>query len=341
VTTCRVRSLDFPNLAEHVSGLSYPVPHGQLQTGAWSLRPPAELAVFDKIMAAGQPLGKYVNGKFFRGLLTGLNEAFELSEEQRAALLRKVPSAAPLIKPFLGGQNIRRYRIEAAGRHLIVLPNGWTRRQSGLQNTTEKQAFDWLSKTYPAIAEHLRPFAEALRKRQDQGEFWWELRPCDYYAYLEAPKLAFPDICKSPRFSLDTTGIYLSNTAYCLGTDDRYLLGILNSRLFWFAIGHISIPFGVRAGEYRYRLIYQYMEQVPIRAIDFTDPADRARHERMVGLVESMLKLHEQLAAATTAHDKTLIQRQIDATDRQIDTLVYELYGLTPAEIALVEGGAP
>ena len=338
VATCRVRSLDFPNLAEHVAESSYPVPHGQLQPAAWSLRPPADLAVFAKIMAAGQPLGKYVKGRFFRGLLTGLNEAFELSDEQRAALLREAPSAAPLIKPFLGGQNIRRYRIEAAGRHLIVLPNGWTRRQSGLQNATEKQAFDWLSKTYPAIAEHLRPFAEALRKRQDQGEFWWELRPCDYYAYLEAPKLAFPDICKAPRFTLDNTGIYLANTAYCLGSDDPYLLGILNSRLFWFAISHISIPFGVRAGEYRYRLIYQYMEQVPIRVIDKKDPADRARHERMVGLVESMLKLHEQLAGAKAAHDKTLIQRQIDATDRQIDALVYQLYGLTPAEIALVEG---
>lgn len=59
----------------------------------------------------------------------------------------------------------------------------------------------------------------------------------------------------------------------------------------------------------------------------------------MVKLVESMLKLHEQLAAARTAHDKTLIQRQCDATDRQIDALVYELYGLTDEEIRIVETG--
>lgn len=58
----------------------------------------------------------------------------------------------------------------------------------------------------------------------------------------------------------------------------------------------------------------------------------------MVKLVESMLKLHEQLASAKTAHDKTLIQRQIDSTDRQIDALVYELYGLSEAEIRIVEG---
>ncbi len=339
VKACRVHSLDFNSLGEYVAEHGYSIPAKQLDVEGWTVRSEAELTAFDKIMKAGQPLGKYVKEKIFYGIKTGFNEAFELDYEQRSALIAESPACKRLIKPFLGGQNIRRYRIEDAGRFLIVLPNGWTRQQSGQQNLNEKQAWNWLHSTQPAIAKHLQPFADALRKRQDQGEFWWELRPCDYYSYLEAPKLVFPDICKAPRFTLDTNGIYLSNTAYCLGTDDRYLLGILNSRLFWFAISHISIPFGVRAGEFRYRLIYQYMEKVPIRPIDLSAPADRARHDKMVKLVESMLKLHEQLAAAKSAHDKTLVQRQIDATDRQIDALVYELYGLTQEEIRIVEGG--
>ena len=58
----------------------------------------------------------------------------------------------------------------------------------------------------------------------------------------------------------------------------------------------------------------------------------------MVQLVEQMLTLHKQLAEARTSHDTTSIQRQIDATDRQIDRLVYELYWLTEEEIAVVEG---
>jgi hypothetical protein len=57
----------------------------------------------------------------------------------------------------------------------------------------------------------------------------------------------------------------------------------------------------------------------------------------MVGLVEAMLQLQEQLQAAKTAHDKKLIERQIDATDKQIDQLVYDLYGLTEEEIKIVE----
>ena len=176
-----------------------------------------------------------------------------------------------------------------------------------------------------------------MKKRQDQGDYWWELRPCDYYQHLDAPKIVFPDICKGPRFVVDRTGIYLSNTAYCLGSDDLYLLGFLNSRLFWFAISNISIPFGVRAGEFRYRLIYQYMEQVPIRVVDFANQADKARHDQMVSLVEQMLALHQSLAAAQTPAEKTSLERQIAATDQQIDRLVYDLYGLTKAEINLVE----
>ena len=52
-----------------------------------------------------------------------------------------------------------------------------------------------------------------------------------------------------------------------------------------------------------------------------------------------MLTLHKQLASAKTAHDKTVVQRQIEASDRQIDRLVYELYNLTDEEIAILEEG--
>jgi hypothetical protein len=81
----------------------------------------------------------------------------------------------------------------------------------------------------------------------------------------------------------------------------------------------------------------QYIEQLPIRTIDFANPADVARHDQMVALVERMLDLHKRAAAEQVPHVKTLLQRQIEATDRQIDALVYELYELTEEEIGVVE----
>ena len=80
------------------------------------------------------------------------------------------------------------------------------------------------------------------------------------------------------------------------------------------------------------------MKNFPIRTINFSDPVDKARHDRMVALVTQMLDLNKRLQDAKFEHEKTLLQRQIEATDASIDKLVYELYGLTEEEIAIVEG---
>jgi hypothetical protein len=85
------------------------------------------------------------------------------------------------------------------------------------------------------------------------------------------------------------------------------------------------------------RFIYQYLILLPIRTIDFSNPEEKTRHDNMVQMVERMLDLNKKLAAAKTGHDKTVLGRQIDQTDNQIDRLVYELYELTDDEIAIVE----
>jgi len=342
VEVSKVLSLETRNLGEHVAANYYTIPHERLSPESWSLKSDDEATVFAKVMKAGKPLGDYVDRKVFYGLKTGFNEAFEISEQQRASLVKSTPESKALIKPFLGGQDIRRYLINDEGRYLIVVPSGWTKQQlakarHSSADLSEKEAWNWFSRQYPRVAKHLNTFIETLRKRQDQGDYWWELRSCDYYEYLDAPKIIFPDICKEPRFFLDRSGIYIANTAYCLGVDDLYLLGLLNSQLFWFSISNISIPFGIRAGSYRYRLIYQYMEKVPIRVINFSDATDKARHDKMISLVQRTLDLHKQLAAAKNPNDKTNLQREIESIDWQIDQLVYELYGLTEEEIKIVE----
>jgi hypothetical protein len=279
----------------------------------------------------------------FYGIKTGFNEAFEITSEQYKAIVRRSPKSAILMKPFLGGQDIRRYYVEWDGRYLIVVPAGWTRQTmlaskkfSGL--LSEKQVWQWFSRRFQGIAKHLARYEAACRKRQDQGEFWWELRPCGYYSVLDCPKLIFPDICKDPRFFLDRDGIYVSNTAYLFGVGDPYLLGILNSRLCWFAISNISIPFGIRGGQYRYRLFDQYMGKVPIRPINFSDPADKARHDKMVALVERMLELNKKKHSGKLAPSELdRVEREIAATDAEIDNLVYEVYGITQQERKIIE----
>ncbi len=343
VEVTKIPSLEIHDLNEYVAYNSFEIPHDRLSPEAWALKSDEEAAVFDKVMMAGKPLGYYVERKMFYGLKTGYNEAFELPESQRNSIVKGNRASMSLIKPFLGGQDIRRYFVNNDGRYLIVIPSGWTRAEmlkakKGISQLSEREAWSWFSREHPKLASHLAGFVNACRKRQDQGEFWWELRSCDYYEYFDRPKIIFPDICKGPRFYLDRSGLYLANTAYCLGVDDTYLLGILNSKLFWFAISNISIPFGIRAGEYRYRLIYQYMEKVPIRVIDENDKGDKAKHDRLRAFVNQMLAFSQKMPDVKTDHEKAALQRQIDATDRQIDQLVYELYGLNEEEIRIVEG---
>ena len=79
------------------------------------------------------------------------------------------------------------------------------------------------------------------------------------------------------------------------------------------------------------------LEKLPIRPINFDDIAEKAKHDKMVSLVEQMLKLHKDKAGARLGQEKAVLQQQIEATDVQIDRLVYDLYGLTEDEIKIVE----
>jgi len=119
------------------------------------------------------------------------------------------------------------------------------------------------------------------------------------------------------------------------GLTYRYLLGILNSSLmtWWY---RQLIP---EKGRVFAEVKVVNLEKLPIRTIDFSNKADKARHDKMVELVERMLDLHKQLPKAKTPHEQESLQRTIDAADQQIDALVYELYGLTECETGIVEGG--
>jgi len=82
---------------------------------------------------------------------------------------------------------------------------------------------------------------------------------------------------------------------------------------------------------------YTSVSNLPIHIINFSDPSEKARHDRMVELVEQMLSLHQKLAEAKADHEETSLKRQINATDSQIDRLSYDLYQLTEEEIGIVE----
>jgi type I restriction-modification system DNA methylase subunit len=112
-----------------------------------------------------------------------------------------------------------------------------------------------------------------------------------------------------------------------------FLLGVLNSSLMAY---YFRKKYNRQDKTFPEIRIYELCS-LPIRQLDFANPADRTCHDQMLSLVEKMLDLNKRLPVAKTNQERTVIQRQIEATEGQIDRLVYELYGLTADEIAVVE----
>jgi hypothetical protein len=142
----------------------------------------------------------------------------------------------------------------------------------------------------------------------------------------------YPIIASECRFTLDDMGYFINDKLFTLPSDDLSLLGILNSRLANFYFGCVCAALegsGDRYLEFR----AQYVDKFPVPNI-FTS---WDQGSKLASMAERMLDLHERLAGASVERERTVIGHQIAATDRQIDRLVYELYGLTDDEIRIVE----
>jgi uncharacterized protein YjhX (UPF0386 family) len=294
------------------------LPVTELSPDGWSFSDRSTQAIIEKMKCSSIVLIRYINGKPYRGLITGLNEAFIIDKVKRDRLIAKNRKAEEIIKPLIVGKDVRRYAVDFRDRYLI-----WTYVGVDIDR-------------YPAVFEHLKKFQSQLQKRWDQGNFWWELRACDYYDRFEKQKIIYPDIATTCRFALDKNGYFGSNTTYFIPGNDLYLLGILNSTLAQFHFSTICAGLEGR-GKIYLRFFGQYLEVFPVHSINLSDSSEVAMRGRMVELVEKMLSMHKQLPRVKTPHEKEALQRQIDATDKQIDQLVYQLYGLTADEIKIIE----
>ncbi|MDX1991002.1 MAG: N-6 DNA methylase, partial [bacterium] len=175
----QIKTLAFDDLGAVVRASRYPLHRAALDDNGWSLAGTGSAALLDKIKAAGVPLGEYVGRKIYIGIKTGLNEAFVIDGDTRARLIAQDARSADLIKPYLAGRDVKRYAAPQADKYVILIPNGWTREylQQSANGTGTKtapaEAWAWFSANYPAIAQHLTPFADRAAKRTDQGEYWW------------------------------------------------------------------------------------------------------------------------------------------------------------------------
>ena len=311
-SAANIQTLDFPaGMQAYIADNKLTILTGELQPEGWTLTDSRVQKLLAKIKSKGIPLGEYVKGKIYRGVLTGLNEAFIIDQTIRDRLIAEDPKSAEIIKPFLAGRDIKRYQQPVSDKYLI-----FTRRGIIIDN-------------YPAILKHLEQFKTQLEPKpknhsgpwpgRKPGTYkWYEIQDAvDYFEEFEKEKIMLPDISLKAECLIDYSGAYCVNTAYIIPKSDLYLLGLLNSNLVHFFYSNLTST--IRGGYLRF--IRQYLEQIPVSLTD----------KLIVDKVRSLvLRINDLIKTDPTA-DTT-------ALEQEIDRLVYGLYGLTEEEIGIVEG---
>src|SRR5574337_457384 len=294
---------------------SFAIAQKELTADGWRLESQVVLRLLDKLRKAGTPLGEYVNGRFYYGIKTGLNEAFVVDRTTRDRLIAEDKSSRDVLRPFLRGRDVKRWRVEPQDLWLI-----FTRRGIDI-------------KEYPAIHKHLKQFKTRLEPEPEAwnegkngkwpgrkpGSYkWYEIQDnIAYWQEFEQPKIVIPAIANSVQYAPDAEG-YFSNdkTSICVTDEAPFLLGLLNSRLLWWLIQRTAAS--KQGGFYEFKPMY--VSQLPIPALSLKEK------KRIVDLAGKILSAKSADPAA-----------DVSTLEADIDQLVYTLYGLTKDEIALIE----
>ena len=270
----------------------------------WSILSDTEKSVFTKMGEKGVRLTDW-EVKINLGILTGLNKAFLIDAATRTTLIAADANSANIIKPILRGRDIQRYRFRKAERWLIDAHNGYGNVDAvNIGN-------------YPAIQDYLDQFNPKLTDRYNQGITSYNMRSCAYYEDFCKEKLIWIELVEEGRFAYDNTGIFGEASTYIMtGESLKYLCAVLNATLIRWYLQHVAPTSGM--GTFRWKK--GYIETIPIPRIVSDEQGPFVR------LVDQILLAKDADANADT-----------EPLEREIDKLVYKLYGLTGDEVAAVE----
>ncbi|MEJ7927424.1 DNA methyltransferase [Sphingobium sp. AN641] len=239
----KIGEMPADSFADAFADAAKPFPQEVLGRGSWELEGDALRALRAKI-TAGRPTLKDVYGSPLYGIKTGLNEAFVIDTPTKDRLCRDDPRSAELLKPFLEGKDLKRWRAESRGRWIIYIPKN------------RVQIDD-----YPAIRDWLLPFRDKLEKRATKQE-WFELQQAQeaYSALISQPKISYPHFSSVQLFAFEKSGAFSNDKSYFCPSADAFLLALLNSNCLWFILSNIAPA--VRGGFHELRV--QYVETLPI-----------------------------------------------------------------------------
>lgn len=267
--------------------------HAQFDENTWVISSSKDKAILEKLEKSCQKLKDFVGGDAYYGVKAGLSEAFFIDETTKNAMDK---NSQNYLFPFVQGRDIKRYLTPKAQSYLIRIEKGMTRNKN---IDDENQGELLLKDNYSSLYTWLMPFKEKAKKRTDKGDFWWELRACDYYDIFAKPKIMYQAFQVSPCFIYDEQGLYCNNSMWIIPTNNKGLLAILNSKMGWWLISKYCTQ--IQNG---YQLIWKYFGEIPIPN----------NSESLSEKAEQMLSLNQALQETVDKFLRTL-NRKFDLSD--------------------------
>jgi len=298
---CEIESLEqISDMARTVRQTGWEVPQKRLGSDEWILVRPEAAEIVQLIRSRGIPLGRHVDGRIFCGIKTGRNKVFIIDEHTRQKLISADLRSAEIIRKWLVGSDIDKWRVNWGGKYLIFTPHGID-----------------ISR-YPVVLDYLRGFKDTLLRRATSSSHeWYELQQpqMGIYQFFESPKIVYQNVSRYYKFALDTHGHFPDMNVFVIPVGDLYLLGVLASSTMRFFAQALT---GTKSGGFLV-LKTMYVEQFPIPLC--SDDEERRNIEHIVS----------QLVNGDSVGRDTM------DLERQLDDAVYSLFNLSSEQIEIIE----
>jgi type I restriction-modification system DNA methylase subunit len=347
--------------------------HSKFNGDTWVISSSDDKNLLERLNQNNKSLKEFINGQSYRGVLTGLSEAFFVNNETRNNLIKDNHLTKDILLPFLQGRNLNKWQTPNIENFLI--------------GTFPSLKLD--IEDYSSIKNHLLSFGQerleqsgAIGSRKKTNNKWFETQDAiGYWKEFSKPKIMYQAFQVKPCFIYDEQGLYCNNSMWFIPTDNKTLIAVLNSKMGWWLISKYCTQ--IQNG---YQLIWNYFGLIPI-------PEKAKSHQSLSEKTDLMLSLNKEIQEVSQKFQRTLerkfeitdlpkklqdwyllsypafikelakkkiklslseeaewedyfnqeskkaldLKNQIDKTDKEIDKMVYELYGLSDEEIKIVE----
>jgi hypothetical protein len=289
------------SFADIFANHSFILAQSALNDDGWHLEPFEVQRLLQKLQDSGKTLEEFVGGKFFRGIVTGFNKAFVVDRETKDRLVVEHSSSEKILKPFLRGRDVKRWKLNNQDLWLI-----FTRRGTDINQ-------------YPAIRNYLKKFKNNLTPGihggRKPGQYkWFEIQDnIAYWKEFERPKIIYPNICKRNEFAWDSCKFYTNQKAFIIPDAPKYLLGILNSSIVMWLFTKLLA-----------KLQHGYYEPSSVFFKRFPIPITNDQ-KKIETIVENIL------TASNLNKNSNMLELEVE-----LDSQVAHLYKLTEEEYALI-----